>query len=68
MPGSDDRARSGVPSRAANYGTPCRALSSISSRLSISRTLAVLLLLSLRRLLILLLLLGLLLSLRLCLP
>jgi hypothetical protein len=65
MPSSDDRAGSRIPGHASNDGTACRTPSSVSSGLSIGRTLALLLLLGLRLLLVLLLLGLLLLGLRL---
>ena len=59
MPSSDDRAGSRIPGHASNDGTACHTPSSVSIRLSVGRTLAVLLLPRLRLLLVLLLLLGL---------
>ena len=66
MPSSNYRTRSRVASGGSNDGTTCRTPGSISARFSISRTLAVLLLLILGLLLVLRLVL-ILLGLRLCL-
>jgi hypothetical protein len=51
MPSSDYRACGGIPHRAANDGSPCRAFSPISRTLAALLLLALLLLLGLRLLL-----------------